>query len=194
MEQDNNMERPSAGQLEEMLGRALRRREIFISVRSALGVLVVIAAAVTLAITLWFPFILVQRSSMEPTLSDGEVVIFVTTRGISRGDVIAFYHGNQVLIKRVIAIEGDTVDIDSGGRVLINGEPQDEPYVSLPDAGEITLEMPCQVLENHYFVMGDHRQTSLDSRVEEIGLISRDQIVGKALLRIWPLGKLWIVK
>ena len=163
-------------------------------IKGLLGAIVVIAAIAVLLITLWLPVFQVQRSSMAQTLRDGEVVVFITTGGINRGDVIAFNHGSHVLIKRVIAVSGDWVDILENGTVLLNGTPLIEPYVSEFSPGEISAEFPMQVPDRQYFVLGDRRQTSLDSRDEEIGLIRQDQIIGKSFLRVWPLDRIGTIK
>jgi len=160
----------------------------------AIGALTVFAAAIVLALTLWFPVFQVQRSSMAPALRDGDVVVFVTPGGVKRGDVVAFYQGNQVLIKRVIALGGDWLDIESDGMVLLNGEPIVEPYVSEPSAGGHRAGQPLQTPDRQFFVMGDHRRTSLDSRNEEIGFVHQNRIIGKARLRIWPPDRLGIVR
>ena len=187
---DNVLERPSAQQLEEELIRAKRRHEIKKSIFGTVGLLIVIAAAVTLVLTLWLPIYQVQRGSMAPTLRDGEVIVFVTTGEIRRGDIIAFYQGSQVLIKRVIAIAGDWIDIEEDGTVMLNYAPLDEPYATIRSGDDHTIELPRQVTDNQYFVLGDHRQTSLDSRSTEIGMVRSDQVIGKAIFRIWPLGKI----
>ena len=181
-------DRPSAEQIEKLLQQAQRRRAIVRSVFGTLGVLVVVAAAMTLVFSLWLPVLQVQRGSMTPTLSDGDIIVFVTTGQIRRGDIVAFHHGNQVLVKRVIAVGGDSVDIDDDGAVFLNSEPLPEPYVSGLYAGDRTTALPCRVPENQFFVLGDHRQTSIDSRSADIGLVHRDQMIGRALIRIWPLN------
>ena len=186
--------RPSAQQLEKELRRLKRKSEIRKSIISTLSALIVTAAAVTLILTQWLPVLQVQRSSMSPTLRDGEVIIFITTGQIERGDIIAFYQGNQVLIKRVIAASGDEVDLNDDGSVLLNGAPLDEPYVIAHSMGEYDIALPALVPENRFFVLGDQRQSSLDSRSSEIGTIHQDQIVGKALFRIWPPDNLGSVR
>ena len=186
-------DRPSAEQIGALLRRVQRRREIFRSIGNILGVLVVIAAAVTLVFSLWLPALQVQRGSMAPTLNDGEVVVFITTGAVGRGDIVAFHNGNQILVKRVVAVAGDVVDIGGDGAVLLNGARLDEPYVSELSAGERTTELPCKVPDNQFFVLGDHRQTSIDSRNADIGTVRQDQIIGKALLRIWPLNAVGLI-
>jgi signal peptidase I len=153
--------------------------------------LIVFSAAVVLLLVLWFPVFQVQRSSMAPILNDGEIVIFISTGRIVHGDVIAFYHGNNVLIKRVIAAGGDWLSISADGTVYLNEEPLNEHYVQENSTGE---ELSIQVLDSQFFVMGDQRRISLDSRSMEIGLVSQEQIIGKTFLRIWPLNEFGFVR
>jgi signal peptidase I len=123
---------------------------------------------------------------MLPTLRDGDIVIAVNRRDFARGDVVAFYYNNKLLLKRVIAVSGEWVDIDADGAVTINGEQLDEPYAPEKGLGHCDVALPYQVPEGRWFVMGDHRLTSLDSRSSAIGAVSRDQIIGKVALRLWP--------
>jgi signal peptidase I len=127
---------------------------------------------------------------MNPTVRDGDVVVFITVGQISRGDIIAFNHGSQVLVKRVIAISGDYIDIDEGGKVQLNNKYLDEPYISGHLEGKHAQGMPRQIQDNQFFVMGDHRQTSIDSRDPEIGSVRKDQVIGKAFIRLWPINRL----
>lgn len=127
---------------------------------------------------------------MEPTLNNGEIVVLLKTNKLQRGDLCGFSYSNKILIKRVIGLPGDTIIIDEAGTVFVNGEELDEPYVSDQSLGECDIEFPYEVPEGTYFLMGDHRETSIDSRNTVIGCIEKDQIVGKLFLRIWPLSKL----
>lgn len=106
------------------------------------------------------------------------------------GDVVAFYYNNKILVKRVIAGPGDWVYIDDDGNVFVNGEELDEPYVQEKALGETDIEYPYQVPEKRWFVMGDHRSVSLDSRTRAIGCIAEEMIVGRLEGRIWPLNKI----
>ena len=190
---DSIQVRPSVVQLEAELARARRRHDIKKSILSTVRILIVIAAVVTLALTLWLPVLQVQRGSMAPTLRDGDVILFLITGSIERGDIIAFYHGSQILIKRVAAISGDWIDIDDDGFVWLNNQALIEPYVDGQTSSGHTIELPCQIHDNQFFVLGDHRQTSLDSRSAEIGMVHSGQVIGKALFRIWPLDKIGVL-
>ena len=186
--------RPSAQQIENVLRRAQRRLEVRKSILGTIGSLIVVAAAVVLILNLWIPVLQVQRSSMSPTLRDGDVVAFITTGQINRGDIIAFYHGSQVLVKRVIATYRDKLEIDDDGAVTLNGVLLDEPYVNAHHIGAYDPAVPTIVTDSRFFVMGDNRIASIDSRNQEIGMIHRDQVIGKALFRIWPLDNLGLIR
>ena len=126
---------------------------------------------------------------MEPSLNDGDIVLLVKTDRLKTGDLCAFYYSNKILIKRVIATPGDYIWIESDGTVFLNGEALDEPYISEKALGECDVEFPYQVPENSYFMMGDHRETSIDSRSSTIGCVPADQILGKIFCKFWPLSE-----
>jgi signal peptidase I len=161
---------------------------------SIVKAMIVIAAAIVLIFNLLLPVYQVQRSTMAPTFRDGDLVDFLTVGAVENGDVIAFYHGAQVMVKRVIGVTGDWIDLSEDGRVIRNGILLDEPYIIDHGMGEVSTEFPLQVAERQYFVLGDQRRAAaLDSRNAEIGLINADQIIGKSLLRIWPHDRIGLV-
>jgi signal peptidase I len=131
---------------------------------------------------------------MTETLNDGDVVLALRGSRYSTGDVVAFYYNNNILIKRVIARTGQWVDIDEDGTVYVDNVRLDEPYVSEKALGECDITLPYQVPDGRVFVMGDHRSTSLDSRSTSLGCISEDMVVGRLLLRVWPLQDVGPVK
>lgn len=151
--------------------------------------LVVVAAVAVLAAVLMLPTLVISGSSMTDTLEDGDVVMTLGVSDLHQGDVIAFYHNNNVLVKRVIAGQGDWVDIDKDGNVSVNGQILDEPYVTDKALGTRDIRLPFQVPDGKYFVMGDHRATSIDSRSSQIGCVSPDDMVGELALRVWPLNR-----
>lgn len=154
------------------------------------SVLIVVAAAAVLVATRFLPVLQVYGDSMSPTLSEGDIVAALNYGDLETGDVIAFYYNNKVLIKRVIAQAGDWVDISDDGTVSVNKVVLDEPYVTDKSLGSANVEWPYQVPESHVFVMGDHRSTSVDSRNTAVGCISEEAIIGKLVLRVWPLEDL----
>ncbi|MCD8017510.1 MAG: signal peptidase I [Oscillospiraceae bacterium] len=169
------------------------RKKYFRTLRTTLYALVVVAAAAVLVATLFFPVLQISGSSMEPTLSDEDIVVLLKGGNFETGELVAFYYQNKLLLKRVIAGPGDIVNIDSEGNVYVNDELLDEPYVTEKALGEGDRDYPYQVPDERYFVMGDNRATSIDSRSSAIGCIETDQIVGKVILRIWPLNRLSFV-
>jgi signal peptidase I len=176
----------------------LRRRELAAEVRGsiyrAIRTLIVFAAAAVLLATVMFPTVQVQRGSMSPTLRDGEQIILLTLGSIRRGDIIAFHLGNQTLLKRVIATAGESVSIKEDGSVYVDGELLDEPYLKKPSFGDCDIQLPFQIPDKQFFVMGDNREASMDSRLVDFGTVHRDGIIGKTIVRIWPLERIGLVK
>ena len=162
--------------------------------RSTVYTMVVVAAAAVLAATIWLPVLQIYGASMNPTLDEGDIVVAVKGSGFQQGDLVAFYIGNKILVKRVIAGPGQLVDIDEDGNVYVDGQYLDEPYLAEKSLGDANIDLPYQVPDNRYFCMGDHRSTSVDSRHTEIGCVSEEQIVGKIVFRVWPFASIGTVK
>ena len=160
------------------------------SLRSTVSVLVVVAAVAVLIATLFLPILQISGDSMSPTLQHDEIVVLLKTKEFDRGDLIGFYYQGKILLKRVIALPEDEVVIDGEGNVYINGEMLIEPYVTDKGLGNCDLEFPYKVPGTGYFVMGDRRSNSVDSRNSVVGAISRDDIIGKVFVRVWPLSKM----
>lgn len=179
---------PTAEQLDMERRRLRYKRRYNRTLRSTVAILIVVAALAVLAATLWMPVLRVYGSSMAPTLHNGEILVSVKTKDFSSGDIIAFYHGNKLLIKRYIAGPSDYVNVDEDGNVSVNGMLLDEPYLAEKAYGEADIEFPYQVPDQRYFVMGDNRSVSIDSRSSIVGCIAGDQIVGKVVFRVWPLS------
>ena len=185
-EQGQNADRPTSEQIEAGIKRKEQSKESRGAVFKALRTLVVFAAISILVATMLFPTVQVHRGNMAPTLRDGEQLILITVGNINRGDIVAFHLGNQTMLKRVIATSGEVVDISADGAVYIDGKLLDEPYLSQKSRSVCDIELPLQVPDNHFFVMGDNRAISLDSRTSDFGTIHRDGIIGKTIIRIWP--------
>jgi len=186
MRKQSFRDRPTAEQLEKELGRVSYGRRYRAVLKSTVYTLIAVAAVAVLVATLWLPVLQIFGSSMTPTLQEGQIVVSVKVDEMKPGDIVAFYYGNKVLIKRYIAGPGTWVEIQEDGTVLLNGEVLDEPYLQEKAYGICDLEFPYQVPEGTYFLMGDQRETSVDSRHSSVGCVSGEEIVGKIVYRVWP--------
>ena len=187
---DKKRERPDIQQVEAALKREKYKRRYYRVLRSTIYSLIVVAAVSVLVATLWLPVLQIYGTSMTPVLSDGDIVVSLKSSEFSQGDILVFYYNNKILVKRVIAMAGDWVDIDEDGTVYVNGEALDEPYVQEKALGDCDIELPYQVPDGRLFVMGDHRSVSADSRSTAVGCVASEQIVGKLVFRVWPLTQM----
>ena len=178
----------SSSKIEAELKRERNKLRFRRIINNTLYTLVLVAAIAVLITTLVLPVLQIAGTSMEPTLDNGDIVVLLKTSKLEPGDLCGFSYSNKILIKRVIGLPGDVISITAEGDVYVNGEMIDEPYVSEKGFGECDLEFPYTVPENTYFLMGDHRSTSIDSRSTVIGCIPTEQIVGKLFLKVWPLS------
>lgn len=170
--------------------KRIRRKDYYIqSLRSTIAVLVVVAAVAVLIATLFLPILQISGDSMSPTLKQDDIVVLIKTKAFDRGDLIGFYYQGKILLKRVIALPEDEVAIDADGNVYVNGELLEEPYVTDKKLGDCDLEFPYKVPGTGYFVLGDCRSNSVDSRNSVVGAISHEDIIGKVFLRVWPLSR-----
>lgn len=179
---------PTSLQLEDELKRVKYRKRYRSVLRSTVYTLITVAAIAVLVATLLLPVLQIYGSSMSPTLADGDIVVSLKTSEFKPGDVVAFYYNNKILVKRVIAVSGDWVDITAEGDVYVNSELLEEPYIQEKAFGDCNIELPYQVPESRIFVMGDHRSVSVDSRNTAVGCVAEEQIVGKLVFRVWPLN------
>lgn len=134
---------------------------------------------------IWFKYTMVSGNSMNDTLKDGQSVLVKKRTEIKNGDIIVC-DGNdleRILIKRVIASEGDTIDINFETHVVsVNGVPLNEPYIKEPtEESESNYDYPVTVPKDCYFVMGDNRNHSIDSRDERVGFVNKRTVIGKVI-------------
>lgn len=177
-------------QLKQELARERYKRRYRNVLRSTVFTMTVVAAIAVLVATIFMPVLRIYGKSMTPTLNEGEIVVSVKGSDFSRGSVVGLYVGNKLLVKRVIAGPGQWVNIARDGTVTVDGKELKEPYLTEKAYGDVNIDLPYQVPDGRYFVMGDHRSTSQDSRNLTVGCIAEEQIVGRIVFRIWPLNRL----
>jgi signal peptidase I len=178
---------PTTEQLTTELNRVKYAKEFRKVLANTISSLLVVASVAVLISTLLLPVLRVTGTSMSPTLQNDELVVCSKRSNFHSGDVVAFYFNNKILLKRVIGVAGDIIDIREDGTVYVNGTPLDEPYISERALGECDIELPFQVPDNRVFVMGDNRATSIDSRSSTVGCIADEFIIGRVVLRVYPL-------
>ena len=184
---EKKLDLPSSQQIEDELNRTRYRQHYRSVLRSTIYTLITVAAVAVLVATLLMPVQQIFGSSMAPTLEDGDIVLSLKTSDFEPGDVVAFYYNNKILVKRVIAVSGQWVDITPEGDVFVDSKLLDEPYLEEKSLGDCNIELPYQVPESRIFVMGDHRSVSIDSRNTAVGCVAEEQIVGKLVFRVWPM-------
>lgn len=187
MKKRKAIEVPELSQLEEELSRVKYQKRYKRVLTSTVSTLIVVAGVAVLIATLLMPVLQIYGTSMSPTLYDGDIIATIKTTEFEPGDVVAFYYNNKILVKRVIAMSGQWVDMDEDGNVYVNDVLLDEPYLVERAFGECDIKLPYQVPENRIFVMGDHRSVSVDSRSTTVGCVAEEQLVGKLVFRVWPL-------
>lgn len=180
---------PTIEQIDEERRRIKYNKKYRKALVGTVNVLIVVAALAVLISTLLLPVLQISGNSMEPTLRNDEIIVLIKTDKFKTGDLCSFTWNNRTLIKRVIGVAGDWIEIKADGTIYVNGEELEEPYVTDKSIGECDITMPYQVPEDSLFVVGDHRETSIDSRNTVIGSVNYDQVIGKVVLRVWPLNR-----
>ena len=193
-ESEKKLDLPDLSLLEAELEREQYKNSFGQVLKSTVFSLLVVAAVSVLIAVLLLPVLQISGTSMTESLQDEDIVVALNSKKYKTGDIIAFYYNNNILVKRVIAAAGDWVNIDTDGNVYVNDELLDEPYISEKTLGDCNIALPYQVPDGRCFVMGDHRATSIDSRNTAVGCVSNDMVIGKILVRVWPLSGLGIVR
>lgn len=172
-------------EIEEELKRTIYNTSYVNVLKSTFYALIIIVAISVLIATFFMPVFQISGDSMAPLYDSGDFVVSIKTKKLKQGDVIAFYHGNKILVKRVIAGAGQWVVIDKKGNVLVDGKKVEESYVDDKQLGDVDIKFPYQVPGESWFVLSDNRAESLDSRNSEIGNIKNENIIGKIIFKVW---------
>lgn len=183
---------PNKEEIERELSREKYKLKYKKTLKSTIYALVIVVAIASLLSTLLFPVLEIYGKSMSPTLIEGDIVLCIKKSNFNRGDIIAFYYNNRILVKRVIGVSSDWVNIDEEGNVYINSVLLEESHIEEKSYGESDIEYPYQVPEDSYFVLGDSRESSIDSRTSQIGTISKEDIIGKIIFKLWPIKRIGI--
>ncbi len=192
---DGYVQAPTSDQISEELERVKYGQSYMRALRGTVYTLITVAAVAVLVAVLFLPVLRIFGTSMDPTLMEGDIVVSVKYSKFKQGDIVAFYYNNKILVKRMVAGPGDWVDISPDGTIFVNGKELIEPYVFNKAFGETDIKLPYQVPDARIFVVGDHRDVSIDSRNTAVGCVAEEQVVGRIVYRVWPLsgfGKLTI--
>lgn len=177
---------PTTEQFESELNRIRNKSRNNSFLRNLIFSLITVSAVVVLIAIYILPVFQIYGTSMQPTLKEGDIVVSVKGSEFERGDIVSFYYNNKILVKRVIAFEGDFVRIDEDGTIYVNNKKLSEPYIDQKALGDCDIDMPYQVPAGKIFVLGDARATSIDSRNTVMGCIAEEQIIGEIIFQIWP--------
>ena len=150
----------------------------------------IVVCIVMFIITTWCPIYVVEGESMDPTLVNNDVVCIKKTKSFKQGDLIAFQYNNKLLVRRVIGLSGDKINIDSSGYVFVNEKRLDENYIQSRKDNPLRDEVfPYTVPEGQIFVLGDNRRHAIDSRMRDLGCIDNDKIIGQVVMKIYPITR-----
>ncbi len=186
---EEKITKPTLEELKKELKRVNNKKEYRKVLRNSLIVVVVVAALAVLVSSFFVTVLKVTGDSMTPTMDTGDIVIAQNSGEFEPGDLLAFYYNNKVLVKRVLGSPGDWINIDENGIVSVNGVEIEEDYVSDRSLEPTDITFPYQVPENRFFVLGDHRNVSIDSRSTVVGCVTREQLIGKVVFRVFPFVK-----
>ena len=183
---------PELNEIESEMSQVRSKGRFRQSLKGTFGALVVVVAIAVIIAFILLPVLKITNGhNMEPGFQPGDIILIQKTSKAEKGDVCAFYFNNKLLLRRVIAKEGDVVEIDEHGYVKVNDEILEEnDYISEHALGQCDIEFPFHVPTGQIFMLGDNRDYALDSRATNFGCIAQDEIYGKPLARIYPFNNM----
>ena len=183
---------PELHEIETEMSQVRSKGRFRQALKGTFGTFVIVAALAVIIAFIFLPVLRITNGhNMEPGLQPGDIVILVKTDDVKTGDVCGFYFNNKLLLRRVIAGEGDKVEIDEKGYVKVNGEfLEEDGYISEHALGQCDIDFPFRVPAGQFFVMGDNRDYAFDSRATNFGCVSQEEIYGKPMVRIYPFDRL----
>ena len=184
---------PSTKELEAELHNEKYKSKYKKILKSTVYILLIVVAISAIVATLVFPVLKIYGTSMSPIVNNGDIVVAIKKNKFNSSDVVAFYYNNRILVKRVRATPQDWVNIDEDGKIYVNNVLLDESYI-YGKTVQGDIEYPFQVPSDSYFVLSDQREIMVDSRNKEIGCIKQEDIVGKVVFKVWPVGRFGLVK
>ena len=180
--------RPTAEQLRKELARLDKKRGMPTALRVILFLLVVILIGAVTFFCLLSGYV-IYGNSTAPTLEETDLVLAIPNAKLSSGDLVAFRHDDRILIKRVVGAPGDQIEVTDDGHVRLNGSDLHETYALFSNSGANDMSYPLDIPDKSWFVLGDNRGSSVDSRSSILGLIDDEQMLGKVFIRVWPLSR-----
>lgn len=181
---------PELSEIREEMERVWDRTHFRQTVKSTLGTVIIVMAVAVLIATVFLPVVQVTGASMQPNMDPGDILVIYKTSEFHSGEVCSFYYNNRLVTRRIIAFGGDVINISEEGEVQVNGRKLDEPYITENAFGMCDLELPYVVPRGEFFVLGDNRETAVDSRTQAFGCVAQEEVLGKVFLRVWPLNNL----
>ncbi|QUA54157.1 signal peptidase I [Aristaeella lactis] len=183
---------PELNEIETEMSQVRSKGKFRQALKGTFGTFVIVAALAVIIAFIFLPVLRITNGhNMEPGLQPGDIVVLVKTDDVKTGDVCGFYFNNKLLLRRVIAGEGDKVEIDEKGYVKVNGEfLEEDGYISEHALGQCDIDFPFRVPAGQFFVMGDNRDFAFDSRATNFGCVSQEEIYGKPMARIYPFDRL----
>ena len=183
---------PDLNEIESEMSQVRSKGKFRQALKGTIGTFIVVAALAVIVAFIFLPVLRITNGhNMEPGFQPGDIVLLTKNDEVNNGEICAFYFNNKLLLRRIIAREGDTVEIDEKGYVKVNGEfLEEEGYISEHALGQCDIDFPFRVPAGQFFVMGDNRDYAFDSRATNFGCISQEEIFGKPMARIYPFSSL----